>query len=347
MPKLPKLPQLPDFDENPIKAAGNIIKDTVGSIQRIAGDIDEAVKGVDFEVRTSPGEPATPIEEIASATVCLQRCRDHWSTISSTLSEGLRFARSDGMASKDVQGRIGLAIDEANKMEKIDLAATAIAGLKGKEKELSEWSLENSRQLRHQIGEIRTLDDMEKAAAEAARLRQEYMTRYGVVRQSYTQECEECEALKDLRTTGGSKLTSEETIDYQKREIAKELWQLEKHLAQGCRIPDKSGKRIPCDCCEKGSWIAGLAYESIPIAERAGQTSGIFEKLASWADALEPMVTVAAVESGQYDYKKLSGQASALRKELMGSLALGALLSPKNRTEIAERATKMLEGKEI
>ncbi len=129
-------------------------------------------------------------------------------------------------------------------------------------------------------------------------------------------------------TGGASKVTSEETIAYQKREIAKELWQLEKHLAQGCRIPDKTGKRIPCDCCEKGSWIAGLAYESIPIAERAGQTSDIFEKIASWAEDLEPMVTVAAVEGGQYDYKKISGEASALRKELMGSLTLGALRTP-------------------
>ena len=154
-------------------------------------------------------------------------------------------------------------------------------------------------------------------------------------------------------TTGVSKLTSEETIAYQKREIAKELWQLEKHLAQGCRIPDKTGKRIPCDCCEKGSWIAGLAYESIPIAERAGQTSDIFEKIASWAETLEPMVTVAAVEGGQYDYKKLSGEASALRKKLMGSLALKALthmIEPKEQITLedakslaAEEAEKEVE----
>lgn len=151
-------------------------------------------------------------------------------------------------------------------------------------------------------------------------------------------------------TGGASKVTSEETIAYQKREIAKELWQLEKHLAQGCRIPDKTGKRIPCDCCEKGSWIAGLAYESIPIAERAGQTSGVFEKIASWSEALEPMVTVAAVEGGQYDYKKLSGEASALRKELMGTVAFNALLPPREQftleeaKELAtEEATKEVE----
>jgi len=129
-------------------------------------------------------------------------------------------------------------------------------------------------------------------------------------------------------TTNVSKLTSEETLAYQNREIGRELWQLERHLAQGCRIPDKSGKRIPCDCCEKGGFISGLAYESIPIAERASRSSAIYEEVANWAEELAPMVTVAAVESGQHDYKKLSGEASALRKKLMGSLALRALSSP-------------------
>ena len=150
---------------------------------------------------------------------------------------------------------------------------------------------------------------------------------------STIQETEKAPEIKPQSHTSGStavasKLTSEETLAYQKREIAKELWQLEKHMAQGCRIPDKTGKRIPCDCCEKGSFIAGLAYESIPIAERAGQPSNIFEKIAQWSDDLTPMVTVAAVESGQYDYKKLSGEASALRKELMGTLTLSAMAAP-------------------
>jgi len=44
-------------------------------------------------------------------------------------------------------------------------------------------------------------------------------------------------------------------------------------------------------------------------------------------------VTVAAVEGGQYDYKKLSGEASALRKELMGSLTLGALRAPAEQSQ--------------
>lgn len=150
-------------------------------------------------------------------------------------------------------------------------------------------------------------------------------------------------------TVAVSKLTPAETLAYQKKEIAKEIWQLEKHLAQGCRIPDKTGKRIPCDCCEKGTFIAGLGYESIPIAERAGQKSDIFEKIARWSEDLAPMVTVAAVESEKYDYKKLSGEASALRKELMGTLALSAMASEITLDEAkklaAEEAQKEIEKK--
>ena len=197
---MPDLPKLPKIDKNPIKTAGRLIKDAVGGIQEAASEIDSAVKGIDSEVRAPIEEPKTPIEEIASATVCLQCSRDHFSTISGALSEGLRFARSDGVASRDVQGRIGLALDEMNIMERIDLAPQALAGLKGKEKELAEWSLTNSRELRHAIGEIRTVDDMEKAAAQAARLREEFMSKYAEVRQSYAEECEECEALQDLKS---------------------------------------------------------------------------------------------------------------------------------------------------
>ena len=151
-------------------------------------------------------------------------------------------------------------------------------------------------------------------------------------------------------TTDVSKLTNDEILAYQNREIGRELWQLEKHLSQGCRIPDRTGKPVPCDCCEKGSFIAGLAYESIPIAERGGKPSTIYEKIAKWAEELEPMVTASAVESGQYDYKNLSGQASALRKELMGTGSLNALLTPKDQFSLeeakelaAEEATKEVE----
>jgi len=140
--------------------------------------------------------------------------------------------------------------------------------------------------------------------------------------------------------TSVSKLTNDEILAYQNREIGRELWQLEKHLSQGCRIPDNTGNRVACDCCDKGTFISGLAYESIPIAERGGKPSDIYARIARWAEGLEPQATVAAVESGQYDYNKLSGQASALRKELMGTLSISALTAPKAEITL-EQAQKM------
>ena len=141
-----------------------------------------------------------------------------------------------------------------------------------------------------------------------------------------------------ISNTSVSKLTNDEVLAYQNREIGRELWQLEKHLSQGCRIPDKTGERIPCDCCDKGSFIAGLAYESIPIAEREGKPSDIYARIARWTEELEPMVKVPAVESGQYDYKKLAGEASMLRKGLMGTSSFSALTAPKEKKSYEERA---------
>lgn len=197
---MPEFPKLPKIDKNPIKTAGSLIREAVSGIQEAATEIDSAVKDIGSEVRSPIEEGKPPIEEIASATVCLSCCRDHFSTISGALSEALRFARSDGVTSKDAQGRIGLALDEMNIMERIDLAPQAIAPLKGKQKELAEWALQNSRELRHTVGEITTVDDMEKAAAQAARLREEFMAKYGEARQSYAAECAECESLEDLKS---------------------------------------------------------------------------------------------------------------------------------------------------
>lgn len=200
LPPIPELPNLPEIDKNPIKTAGGFIKEAASGIQQTAREIDRAAREIDSGLRSPAMETKTPIEEVASATACLQCSRDHYSTVSGALSEALRFARSDGIASKDAQGRIGIALDELNIMERIDLAPQALAQLKSEEKKLAEWSLKNSRQLRHTIGEISTIDDMEKAAAEAARLREDFMSRYGELKRSFATECRECEALEDLRT---------------------------------------------------------------------------------------------------------------------------------------------------
>lgn len=195
---MPEFPKLPKIDKNPITTASRFIEGTVSGIQKAVSDIDNAVKDIDSKVSAPHGIERPPIDEIASATACLSCTRDHFSTISGALAEALRFARDEGMDNKDVQGRIGLALDEHNAMERIDLAAEAITKLTGKEKELAEWSLKKSRELRHMVGEIETVNDLEKAAAKAANVRREFTSLYSGTKQTYAEECTGCEALADL-----------------------------------------------------------------------------------------------------------------------------------------------------
>ncbi|GAJ24879.1 unnamed protein product, partial [marine sediment metagenome] len=64
---------------------------------------------------------------------------------------------------------------------------------------------------------------------------------------STAQDTEKAPKIEPQSLTVGSKVTTEETIAYQKRELGKELLLLEKHLREGCRIPPTTGE--PCDCC--------------------------------------------------------------------------------------------------
>ena len=78
-----------------------------------------------------------------------------------------------------------------------------------------------------------------------------------------------------VRTAPGKGVSTEETVNYQRRELVKELTLLEGHLQQGCKINNKG-----CDCCEKHPIkIEGLAQETAGMVR-----DGLFSKLAGWAD---------------------------------------------------------------
>jgi len=114
-------------------------------------------------------------EKIGGGTLCLPCSRDHFSTVSGALSEALRFARKEGINHPEVQKRIGMALDELNMLERIDLAPEQMVTLRGKEKTLAEWGLNSSRDLRHKITIVQTPDDLESAAADASNIRTQFM----------------------------------------------------------------------------------------------------------------------------------------------------------------------------
>ena len=114
-------------------------------------------------------------EKIEQGVSCLPCSRDHVSTASAVLNEALRFARKDGIGHIEVQRRLGMALDELNAMERIDLAAESIERLTGKEKEIAIEAANDSRELRHNITAIKTPDDLQKVAAQASNVRTRFM----------------------------------------------------------------------------------------------------------------------------------------------------------------------------
>jgi hypothetical protein len=106
------------------------------------------------------------------------------------------------------------------------------------------------------------------------------------------------------------RVTTDETIQYQKREIAKELTLLEGHLQASCKINAK-----PCDCCEKHP----IKIEALALEGAGMSTDPVFTRLADWAQRISPITTEDAVGSGKYDdeYPKLAIKAREFRKAIM------------------------------
>jgi hypothetical protein len=106
------------------------------------------------------------------------------------------------------------------------------------------------------------------------------------------------------------KVTTEQTINHQKRELVKELLLLEGHLQQSCKIDG-----IACDCCTKHPiTIEGLAQETTGMT-----TDPVFKDLASWAKSIADITTEEASASGEYDerYPELAIKAREFRKAIM------------------------------
>ena len=141
-------------------------------------------------------------------------------------------------------------------------------------------------------------------------------------------------------TSQVSTVTPEETFRYQNIELGKELYKLELHLSQRCRIFGK-----PCDCCEKHTLLIGLAEETVPIATRIGQPADVYLEIVSWLNQHGHKFNPEAVESGQYDaeYPILSGQASLFRKRITGTEKISALLTQEENQAIQNKAKDMLE----
>jgi len=208
---MPPKPSLSKLFPNPVEPLRKIIREGKEQLEKVKGDIHSVADELHSlggsvpqagltaletlkETSLGQGVTSTSLDSISTGTACIPCSRDHLSVTSSALSEGIRFAREKGVKDPEALRRIRIALDELNVMERIDLAPDEIVKLKGAEKELADWTLKQSRELRHAITAIKDVETMEQAAARASAVTEEFMGRLWEIPE---EECETCEQVRE------------------------------------------------------------------------------------------------------------------------------------------------------
>ena len=124
-----------------------------------------------------------------ACTIC---GKDHFSTIAGGLAEAMRFARDGGIDHPEVFARIAHCEDELNAFERWDGSPEKVAELPPDEKSLMDDMLIASRNLRHRIATVTSIETLEQAAVEAKSKRQEFGTKlFRLARKKLKQKDEE------------------------------------------------------------------------------------------------------------------------------------------------------------
>ncbi len=105
-------------------------------------------------------------------------------------------------------------------------------------------------------------------------------------------------------------VSPEAMLDYQKRLIYGQLWLLQGHLTNGCRIDGEV-----CDCCSKHVLaLEALTAETQPM----DPADPLWPEIAGFCNVILYKTEVAAVISGTYaaEYPGMSAQVRGLRKRV-------------------------------
>lgn len=155
--------------------------------ERIQRLLDEHMSrfGATEDTRPAPEERPRPSRQEISVG-CLPCARAHLATIAGTLKEALRFAREDerGILHPEVQTRLQAAEEEITAVERHDWTPERILASPPEQQEVIRQMLPVLRELRQDIIEIQSVEDLERAAARAAelsvRLRMEVLRLKGI-----------------------------------------------------------------------------------------------------------------------------------------------------------------------
>lgn len=101
-------------------------------------------------------------KDVTSA--CVPCAIGHFSTSARLLDEAIRF-KKDGLTSPQVLNDISAVLGEQNALERIDLTPEKILTLPEWERGMADLALERSRELRHKLESIQSMEELEGLAA--------------------------------------------------------------------------------------------------------------------------------------------------------------------------------------
>lgn len=193
---LPKLP-------NPLGPLRDILKEGRQRVEEVKDDIHSLASELHGSSSPVPSIEPPPLEEspvetnpIAEGTACNICSSEHFTQVAGDLAEAVRFAQDEGLTHPEAIRRITHARAELNAMERYDLSSSEIEKLTPAEKEIAQWGLTKSRNIRHLINQVITnheLGDLRKATAEAERTAEEFTAKVLKL------PAEVCEPCLDLR----------------------------------------------------------------------------------------------------------------------------------------------------
>ena len=167
------------------------LQDILGSAKPEPADQSQAVP--EDTIYESLAEIAKEARGSDIATGCVPCAIGHFGTCAGLLNEAMRFARKDGIASDEVINRINACTDEISALERIDLRPEMIVSLPAWEKELADKALVESRNIRHRLEMVSTVDDLEQLAAMTQTSRNEIGRAWFKYRLSHMSEAEKTE----------------------------------------------------------------------------------------------------------------------------------------------------------
>jgi hypothetical protein len=129
-----------------------------------------SISDTDSQEKAQPRSVAGGSQVKAGGKACAPCGADHFSTAAGLLPESVRFAHRDGLESDEVIRRLDKVFRELNAFEREDGAPENIVKLPEDEKVLMRKLMDQSRGLRHQLTDVKSIDDLEAAAAQAEKM---------------------------------------------------------------------------------------------------------------------------------------------------------------------------------